>query len=368
MMMNHRGQRTFLGHTNLVSSVSFSPDGKRIASGSTDGTVKVWDAASGQDLLTLKGHTRAVWSVSFSPDGKRIASGSGGFLRPTPGEVKVWDAASGQELLTLKGDTVTVNSVSFSPDGKRIASGSHDKTVKVWDAASGQELLTLKGHTHGVSSVSFSPDGKRIASGSGEFLRPTPAEVKVWDAASGQDLLTLKGHTGGVNSVSFSPDGKRIASREDNGKQITWDLATGQPVADRPGERWLASSPRSPGGELFAHVEGDVIRLHRLHAGKEAEDGRFRWWIDPDYRWHEAEAQDSWREGDWFAAAFHLERVLQERPSEARLYVLCAHALRQLNRDREATIHTLRALLLHPTVSWKLPPAKERLLMPRVEE
>ena len=130
----------------------------------------MWDAETGQETLTLKGHTSAVISVAFSPDGKRLASGS------DDRTVKVWDAATGQETLTLKGHTGSVRSVAFSPDGKRLASASDDRTVKVWDAATGQETLTLKGHTGGVMSVAFSPDGKRLASASDDRT------VKVWDA------------------------------------------------------------------------------------------------------------------------------------------------------------------------------------------
>jgi hypothetical protein len=123
---------TLKGHTGLVSSVAFSRDGKRLASGSYDKTVKVWDAATGQEILTLKGHTGYVKSVAFSPDGKRLASAS------DDQTVKVWDAATGQEPLILKGHTGGVYSVGFSPDGKRLASGNDDETVKVWDAATGQ--------------------------------------------------------------------------------------------------------------------------------------------------------------------------------------------------------------------------------------
>jgi WD40 repeat protein len=204
---------TLKGHTDQVSSVAFSVDGKRIASGSYDQTVKVCDAQTRQEAFTLKGHTRYVMSVAFSPDGKRIATGSTNYKRQDdkPGGVKVWDADTGQEVLTLTGHTRDVWSVAFSPDGKRIVSGSWDLfnrgkpgEVKVWDAYSGQEQLSLKGHTADVRGVCFSPDGKHIVSGSTDFRGNKPGEVKVWDAHSGQDLLTFKGHTGVVWSVAFS--------------------------------------------------------------------------------------------------------------------------------------------------------------------
>ena len=109
--------------------MAFSPDGQRLASASFDQTVKVWDARTGQESLTLKGHTSLVRSVAFSPDGQRLASAS------WDQTVKVWDARTGQESHTLKGHTGQVLSVAFSPDGQRLASASEDQTVKVWDAA-----------------------------------------------------------------------------------------------------------------------------------------------------------------------------------------------------------------------------------------
>jgi WD40 repeat protein len=124
----------FLGHTDPVCSVSWSPDGTRIASGSVDESVRVWDAATGQCVSILNGHSNYVSSVSWSPDGTRIASGS------YDNSVRVWDAATGQCVSTLNGHSDWVNSVSWSPDGTRIASGSYDKSVRVWDAATGALL------------------------------------------------------------------------------------------------------------------------------------------------------------------------------------------------------------------------------------
>ncbi|MBT7256021.1 MAG: protein kinase, partial [Planctomycetaceae bacterium] len=166
----HHNTNTLKGHPAFVFGASFSPDGKRIVSGSNDKTIKIWDAETGQETLTLKGHTSIVKSVSFSPGGKRIVSGS------YDKTIKIWDAETGQETLTLKGHTSVVNSVSFSPDGKRIVSGSGDRTIKIWDAETGQETLTLKGHRIDVNSVSFSPDGNRIVSGSFDNT------IKIWDA------------------------------------------------------------------------------------------------------------------------------------------------------------------------------------------
>ncbi|KAG2069071.1 hypothetical protein BDR04DRAFT_1157151, partial [Suillus decipiens] len=166
-----------MGHTDSVLSVSFSPDGTRIVTGSQDQTVRLWDAATGQPVgEPLRGHTEEVSSVSFSPDGTRIVSGS------WDQTVRLWDAATGQPVgEPLRGHTSRVWSVSFSPDGTRIVSGLRDQTVRLWDAATGQPVgEPLRGHTNLVWSVWFSPDGTRIASGSSDQT------IRLWYAAMKQ--------------------------------------------------------------------------------------------------------------------------------------------------------------------------------------
>jgi WD40 repeat protein len=205
---------TLSRHSGGVTSVAWSPDGKRLATGSGDKTAKVWDAATGNELLTLGGHTDAVESVAWSPDGKRLATAS------HDGTAKVWDATTGKALLTLAGHGLPVMCVGWSSDGKRLATGAMDNTVKVWDSATGQELLTLSAESQGARSVAWSPDGNRLATAG--------LPVKVWDGVTGKELLTLSGYDSIVWSVAWSPDGKRLATGSLDNTAKVWDADTGK--------------------------------------------------------------------------------------------------------------------------------------------
>ena len=223
--------RTLTGHESFVKSVSFSPDGKRLASASFDTTIKLWDARNGAEIRTLTGHRYPLTSVSFSPDGQRLVSASG--LNGNLGEIKLWDAQSGAKLHTLIGHAGSVMSVSFSPDGQQLASVSTDKMIKLWDARSGLELHTLTGHKGAVWDATFSSDGQLLASagdGGGRF-GGRDGEIKLWDAHSGVELHTIAENA--VSSVCFSSDGKRLVAATGNrtgnpsGMIKLWDARRG---------------------------------------------------------------------------------------------------------------------------------------------
>ncbi len=251
--------KTLRGHTAEVLSVAFSPDGKTLASGSKDNSVKIWNISTGEEIRTFNSHSNWVYAVAFGPDGRTLASGS------WDETIKIWDLATGELIRTLSGHSNWVYSVAISSDGKTLASGSYDKTIKLWNLSTGEEIRTLKGHSGWVGSVAFSPDGQTLASGS---LDNT---IKIWDVATGQLIRTLTGHFNSVECVAFSPDGKTLASGSKDSTIKLWNLATGQLIRTLTGHSdWVVSVAFSPDGQyLISGSLDNTIKIWNITTGKE---------------------------------------------------------------------------------------------------
>jgi WD40 repeat protein len=268
------GQQVLLlaGPNSTVISVDSSPDGKRIITGAYDVSLRIWDATPGKEVVTLPGHAGIVWDVAHSPDGKRLASAS------VDGSVKVWDASSGALLLSIieEGDiSGGFISVAFSSDGKLLAAGNMAGGITVWDSHSGKLVTSLSGHETMAVELVFSPDGKRLASASWD------GTAKLWDLTN-QDVLTILVHppANWMTSIAFSPDGKTVFTGADEKFVRQWDSVTGQEirsfssdgieiygVAISPGGNLLAAGQQDGNIQLWDAKTGDKLRVLTGHAG-----------------------------------------------------------------------------------------------------
>jgi WD40 repeat protein/transcriptional regulator with XRE-family HTH domain len=292
---------TWRGHSQGVFGIAISPDGTRLATLSDDETIKIWDTASNQELLSIPTgtmHKNLSRVISFSPDGKGLVTPAGGHL------AKVWDVASGKELLTLNENAVEVLGAAFRLDGKTIATASYPDVISLWDAATGKELRTFTGLQTGITALAFSPDGKRfytassddgvvfawdIATGKPLFsfdgeagvgsIAVSPdgshlvtgefdTNVKIWDAATGTKRLTLFGHASNIDKVAFSPDGKTIASASEDGTIKLWDAETGKILLTLSGHTSgvldLTFSP--DGNQLYTSSRDTTVKVWDISA------------------------------------------------------------------------------------------------------
>jgi WD40 repeat protein len=275
--------------TDSHLALSFSPDGKTLASASLDGSVRLWDVTTGKERTSFKEQSCQVWALAFSPNGKMLALG--GWEKEGDkfiGAVWLRDVASGKLKETFGKQRYGTFSVAYSPDGKTLASGGDDCTVRLWDVESGGETATLlKQPHHSVMCVAFSPDGKTLAA-SGGSVEPMKggtffSVVRLLDVASGKERASLQGHRHWVSSVAFSPDNKTLASGSYDGTVRLWDATSGKQktvfearhkqglilsVAFSPDARFIATGGVDGGGAKAAKGVG-TVRLWDVTTGKE---------------------------------------------------------------------------------------------------
>lgn len=231
------------GHTGSINSVAFSPDGKLVATGSADSTVKLWDVETGIQVASLPSHFDSV--VTFAPNGQLLATGD------SEGLIKLWSVVSGTELRSFKIGEFAINSIAFSPNGKLLASGTLNGT-KVLDVVTGALLASLDRE---ANSVAFSRDGRILAIGGG-LSDPT---IRLWDVENGKLLRTLPGHTDTIYSIAFSPDHRIFASGCRDGTIRLWDIASGRQISVLAQEVInLRSIAFSPDGKKLASGGGNI--------------------------------------------------------------------------------------------------------------
>jgi len=280
--------RTLKAHSGWVTGVAFSADGQRLASGSSDQTVKFWDVPTGQETSTIATKIKEVQALAFSRDGHWLAAEN------SINTVTLWDAATGREVRTFRSNkplgvlgSSWVYSIAFSPDGRLLASGVDDKTIRLWDVETGRSVRDLGAARRSVIYIAFSPNGRWLASGGDDKT------IKIWEVATGKEIQTLRGHKKNVYAVAFSSNGRYLASASADKSVKLWNVTTGREIhtltghgsdvssiAFSPDSRWLASGSWDKTIKIWDVQTGREVRTlegHTHHIYTVAFDSGGRW-------------------------------------------------------------------------------------------
>lgn len=371
-----RGQTPVSGakHTDAVTTVACSPDGKQIVSGGADKAVRVWDAATAKEVRQFAGHGNRVTTVAFTADAKSVVSSS------ADGSICVWDMGSGLQRLTMRGHRGAVRAIALSNDGRSLASGGEDFRLFVWDMSNGQLTRVFQGHRAGLTALAYSPDAKLLASCGGDSIKlwevTTARELRqftanqeglrglafapdaktlaaagkdgiyVWETDTGKQLHKITGHKAAVTSVAFAADGKVLASAGEDGAILLWDPTSGKHLRvvgrHRGAVNAIAFAPTGKhlvsGGEDHAVMIWDVSR--RIAVPENAVELSAK---DLDALWGDLAGADNSKAftamGTLVAGAKHALPFLQQRlkslpPSDDEKKI--ARHIRELDDDNFA--------------------------------
>jgi WD40 repeat protein len=258
---------TFKGHSSWVTGVVFSPDQRRLVSGSWDHKLKFWDVSTGQELGSASGEVDRVQAITLSPNGRWLAAES------DSNSVMLFNASTGQAVRTLRGrknsspfSSNWVYSIAFSPDSRWLASAVDNKTVRLWDVQTGRAMRDYSGSSRSVIYIAFSPDGRLLASGMDD------KKIGIWDTGSGRVTQILNNRSS-VYAVAFSPDGRWLASAGGDNKVKLWELTTGRQVHSLAGHRARVTTLGfSPDSRWLASGSWDkTIKLWDVGSGREVD-------------------------------------------------------------------------------------------------